>query len=94
MIDPRTKSVLTAGAIALAVTMIRLAPAARTAAATDAPSPDHASAASGWRADEALSLGARASLAGVRVAPHDDGSDSGDGDDGDDSGDEDDGREG
>ncbi len=86
-----TKSILAAGTLALAVTIIRVAPAPRPAVATDAPSSDQASAASLSSDDgEVLALTFRASLAGIGASPRDDGSDSGDDGEGDDGGNDDD----
>src|SRR5207247_10742748 len=86
---------LAAGASALAVTLPSVAPTARAAVATDAPSPGQASPASLSGDDgEAPALGSRARLARLGAAPRDDGSDSGDGGEGDDGGDGDDGSEG
>jgi len=95
MTNPMPNSILAAGAIALAVTITSVAPTARAAVATDAPSPGQASPASLSGDDgEAPALGSRARLARVGTAPRDDGSDSGDGGEGDDGGDGDDGSEG
>ena len=86
-----TKSILAAGTLAMAVTIIRVAPAAPAAVATTAPEPDPASTGILPGDDgEVLALASRSSLAGIRATPRDDGSDSGDGGEGDDDGDDDD----
>ena len=90
MTNPMTRSILSAGALALAVAITRFGPAWRAAAATPVPSRDGASTALPTTdAGEALASAPRSSLAGLATAPQDDGSDSGD--EGDDGGDDEDG---
>ena len=95
MTNPMPNSILAAGAIALAVTITSVAPTARAAVATAAPSPDTASTTLFPGDDgEALAHASCSSIAGLGAAPRDDGSDSGDGGEGDDGGSDADGSEG
>ena len=85
---PKTKSILAAGTLALAVTA---SPAGQAPAAAAAPAAW--SSAARWAMDEAPAYACPSSLAGGRAAPQDDGPDSGDGGESDDSGEDDGGSE-